>query len=76
MTKDKEARISTSNHTKNSLITSNTRDSDDVIKSFKFWIDFVPEYHHAKFGDSWTTNKGETLGGGGEGFVPPQPEYD
>ena len=25
--------------------------------------DFVPEYHHAKFGCNWTTNKGETEGG-------------
>ena len=23
---------------------------------------FVPEYHHAKFGCNWTTNKGETEG--------------
>ena len=22
--------------------------------------DFVPEYHHAMFGDNWTTNKGKT----------------
>ena len=37
------------------------------------WIlrDFVPEYHHAKFGCNWTTNKGETEGGGHN--VPPQP---
>ena len=35
---------------------------DDVSKSF---LDFVPEYHHAKFGCNWTTNKGETEGGGG-----------
>ena len=26
--------------------------------------DFVPEYHHAKFGGNWTTNKGKTGGGG------------
>ena len=26
--------------------------------------DFVPEYHHAKFGCYWNTNKGETKGGG------------
>ena len=25
-----------------------------------FLRDFVPEYHHAKFGCNWTTNKGET----------------
>ena len=22
---------------------------------------FVPEYHHAKFGCNWATNKGETM---------------
>ena len=29
------------------------------------WLlrDFVPEYHHAKLGCNWTTNKGETEGG-------------
>ena len=26
--------------------------------------DFVPEYQHPKFGSNWTTNKGETEGGG------------
>ena len=25
--------------------------------------DFVPEYHHAKFGGAWATNKEETQGG-------------
>ena len=36
------------------------------------WLlrDFVPEYHHAKFGCNWTTNKGETEGGGGGGTMP------
>ena len=29
-----------------------------------FLRDFVPEYHLAKFGCNWTTNKGETGGGG------------
>ena len=36
------------------------------MTSAKFlWLlrDFVPEYHHAKFGCNWTTNKGETEGG-------------
>ena len=36
-----------------------------VMTSTKFlWLlrDFVPEYHHAKFGCNWTTNKGETEG--------------
>ena len=32
-----------------------------------FLRDFVPEYHHAKFGCNWTTNKGETEGRGGGG---------
>ena len=42
------------------------------MTSAKFlWLlrDFVSEYHHAKFGCNWTTNKGETAGGGG--IVPP-----
>ena len=30
--------------------------------------DFVPKYHHAKFGGNWTTNKGETLEGGSTKF--------
>ena len=33
------------------------------MTSAKFlWLlrDFIPEYHHAKFGCNWTTNKGET----------------
>ena len=33
------------------------------MMSAKFlWVlrDFVPEYHHAKFGCNWTTNKRET----------------
>ena len=53
------------------------------MTSLKFlWVlkDFVPEYHHAKFGCNWTTNKGETEG---SLCVPPlpiwfqetQPEY-
>ena len=31
---------------------------DDVILT-----SYVPEYHHAKFGGKWTTNKGKTKGG-------------
>ena len=36
------------------------------------WLlkDFVPEYHHAKFGCNWSTNKGEAEGGGGGHNVP------
>ena len=41
-------------------MTSYTRDNDDVIKLLMLLRDFVPGYHHAKFGDDWTTNKGET----------------
>ena len=35
-----------------------------VMTSEKLLIlrDFVPEYHHAKFGGNWTTNKGKTEG--------------
>ena len=33
--------------------------------------DFVSEYHHAKFGCNWTTNKGETEGA----CAPPLPAY-
>ena len=44
----------------NCLMMSCTRDSDDVIKFFMLLRDFVPEYHHTKFGDNWKTNKGET----------------
>ena len=56
-TKAKETQILTWNNTKNSLMTSYLPPSDDVSKIF---MDFVPEYHHAKFGCNWTTNKGET----------------
>ena len=40
-------------------------DSVIVITSSTFLMlsrDFVVEYHHAKFGCDWTTNKGETEG--------------
>ena len=29
-------------------------------KFLRLLRDFVPEYHHAKFGGDWATNKGET----------------
>ena len=60
LTKDKGVRISTWNETKTAwwrnpfLI---------VMTSAKFsWIlrDFVPEYHHVKFGGNWIANKRET----------------
>ena len=53
-TKDKGTRILTWNDTKNSLMTS--------AKFLWLLRGFVPEYHHAKFGCNWTTNKGETEG--------------
>ena len=40
-------------------MTSSTRDSDEVIKILTLLRDFVPEYHHAKFGGDLTTNKEE-----------------
>ena len=64
-TKDKGTRILTWNDTKNGLMTSYLPPSDDVSKLLWLLRDFVPEYHHAKFGCNWTTNKGETEGGGG-----------
>ena len=36
-----------------------------VMSATKFlWLlrDFAPDYHHAKFGCNWSTNKGETEG--------------
>ena len=62
-TKDEGTRILTWNNTKNGLMTSYLPPSDDVIKFLWLLRDFVPEYHHAKFGCNWTTNKGETEGG-------------
>ena len=53
------------------------------MTSEKFlWLltDFISEYHHAKFGSNWTTNKGETEGEGHNvppnlyGSKRPQPE--
>ena len=61
MCKDKEARISTLNDIKNCSMTSYTSDSDP-IKIFMLLRDFVSEYHAAKFGGNWTTNKGEIPG--------------
>ena len=40
-------------------------------KSLWLLRDFVPEYHHARFSCDWTTNKGETKGGGGAQCAPP-----
>ena len=50
-TKDKEAKILTSNDTKNCFMTSYLPHSDDVIKIFLLiLIDFLTVYHYAKFG--------------------------
>ena len=65
-TKDNRPRILTWNAIKNLLMTSCSPPSDDVSKIFMAFERFFPEYHHAKFGCNWTTNKGETL-------CPPQP---
>ena len=62
-TKDRGTRILTWNDTKNGLMTSCLPPNDDVSKILLLLRDFVPEYHHAKFGCNWTTNKGETEGG-------------
>ena len=60
-TKDKGTRILIWNDTKNGLMTSYllVMTSANIL-----WLlrDFVQEYHHAKFGCNWTTNKGETGG--------------
>ena len=61
----KGTRILTWNDTKIGLMTS-----------AKFlWLsrDFVPEYHHAKLGCNWTTNKGETEG---STMVPKDPSLN
>ena len=62
--KDKGTRILTCNDTRNGLITSYLPPDDDVSKIFMAFERFCPEYHHAKFGCNWTTNKGETGRGG------------
>ena len=62
-TKDKGARILTWNDTENCLMTLYLPPGDDVSKFLWLLRDFVPEYHHAKFGCNWTTNKRETEGG-------------
>ena len=78
--KDKRTRILTWNDTKNGLMMSYLPPGDGVSKFLWFLRDFVPEYHHAKFGCNWTTNKGETEGRGHNvplslyGSKRPQPE--
>ena len=55
--KDKGTRILTWKDTKNNLMTSYLPPTEDVIKILWLLRDFVPEYHHAKIGCNWTTNK-------------------
>ena len=76
-TKDKGTRILIRNNTKNGLMTSYLPPGNDVRKIF-IWLlrDFFPEYHHAKFGSNWATNKGETEGGGGHNMVPKDPSLN
>ena len=55
-TKDKgSSNFKSWNNAENCLMTS--------AKLLSILRDFVPEYHHAKFGGNWTTNKGKTEGG-------------
>ena len=54
-------------------MTSYLPPSDDVRKFLWLLRDFVPEYHDAKFGCNWTTNKVETEGAQ-YGSKRPQPE--
>ena len=61
-TKGKGAQISAWNSTKK-LLDVYLPHSDEVSKLLLLLRDFVQEYHHAKFGGNWTTNKGETKGG-------------
>ena len=72
-TKDKGTRILTWNDTTNGLMKSYLPPSDDVNKCLWHVRDFVTEYHHAKFGCNWTTNKGETVEG--HNVPPPPPAY-
>ena len=65
-TKDNGAQILTCNDTENSLITSAYLIMMTSEKLLWLLGDFVPEYpieyHHAKFGGNWKTNKGEAEG--------------
>ena len=56
-TKDKGARISTSNNVGNSSMSSYRSDSDDVVKIFNPLRDFFPDHHNATLGGNWTTIK-------------------
>ena len=62
-------------------MTSYLPPDDNVSKSLWLLRDFAPEYHHAKFGCNWKTNKLETEGGtmcpppSLYGSKRPKPEY-
>ena len=60
--KIREAQILMWNDAENCFMTSYLPHSDDVITIIIDLRDFVPEYHPAKFGGNWTTNKGKTEG--------------
>ena len=60
--KIREAQILTWNDTENCLMTSYLPHSDDVIKILLILGDFVPLYHHAKFGGNWITNRKNRVG--------------
>ena len=68
-TKDKGTRILSWKDTKNDLMTSDVPPGNDQNQQnfYGFW-EIVSEYHYAKFGCNWTTNKGET-----GGTICPQP---
>ena len=53
--KAKEARISTSTDTENCLMTSDFKVM--MLSKYFGFRDFVLNYHHARFGGSWTTNE-------------------
>ena len=61
-TKDKGTQILTCNDAKNGLMMSYLPLGDDISKLSWILRDFVSEYHYARFGCDWTTNKGETEG--------------
>ena len=78
-TKDKGTQILTWNNTKHGLMTSYLPPGDDVRKILWLLRDFVPEYHHAKFGCNGSQMK-EKQGGRGGGtpacMVPKDPSLN
>ena len=59
-TKDNGTQILTCNDTENTLMTSVYLIAMTSEELLFLLGDFVPEYHHAKCGCNWKTNKGET----------------